>query len=130
MTAVRREIISVPRRTPAETWDAIAELVSKDSSDARADLHAARHVATALIAQESTKDEAAIFSGTGPQVRVYTLHNDDSIEAAPDDEQPLVTYVAAGDWSASLPADSSDVEWAADALKKVSTRVTVREAGS
>lgn len=130
MTALRRDIVSVPRRTPAETWDRISVLVSKDGSDARAELHAARHVATALIAQEATKHEPAIFSGTGPQVRVYTLHDDASLEADLDDEQPLVTHVADGDWSASLPADESDFEWASAALKKVSSRITVREAGS
>jgi hypothetical protein len=76
------------------------------------------------------KGDAAIFSGEGPQVRIYTLHDDDSIEADLDDEQPLTTHVADGDWSASLPADASDVDWATTALKKVSTRITAREAGS
>lgn len=130
MTVLRRDMTSVPRRTPAETWGAICELVSKDGSDARAELSAAGDVATTLIAQEATKDDPAIFSGAGPQVRVYTLHDDDSLEADLDDEQPLVTFVADGDWSASLPADESDVAWATAALKKVSTRVTVREVGS
>jgi hypothetical protein len=130
MTTIRRQIVSVPRRTPAETWDAICELVSKEGSDARSDLRRAANIATTLIAEESTKDDAAIFSGEGPQVRIYTLHDDDSIEADLDDEQPLATYVANGDWSASLPADASDVDWAATALKKVSTRITVRESGS
>lgn len=129
-TVLRRNIVSVPRRTPAETWDRICELVSKDGSDARAELRAARHVATALIAQQATKDHAAVFSGTGPQVRVYTLHDADSLEADLDDEQPLVTHAADDDWSASLPADPSDVDWASSALKKVSSRVTVRETGS
>lgn len=130
MTTIRRDIVSVPRRTPAETWDRISEIVSRDGSDARATLHAARHVATALIAQEATEAEPIIFSGTGPQVRVYTLHDDDSLEADLDAEQALVTHVADGDWSASLPADASDVAWASAALKKVSGRITVREAGS
>lgn len=130
MTVIRREIVSVPRRTPAETWDAICELVSKAGSDAWSELRRAANVATSLIAQEATKDDAAVFSGTGPQVRIYTLHDDDSIEADLDDEQPLATYVADGDWSASLPADASDVGWASSALEKVSTRITVREAGS
>jgi len=130
MTAVRRDMVSVPRRTPAETWERISELVSKDGSDAREELHAARHVATALIAQEATKAEPAIFSGTGPQVRVYTLHDDDSLEADLDDEQPLVSYVADGDWTASLPADASDVAWAGAAIAKVSDRITVRDANA
>jgi hypothetical protein len=130
MTTLRRDIVSVPRRTAGETWDRISELVSKEGSDARADMHAARHVATALIAQEATRDEPAIFSGSGPQIRVYSLHDDASLEADLDDERPLVTYVAEGDWSASLPADESDVEWATGALKKVSSRITVRATGS
>lgn len=130
MTTLRRDIVSIPRRTAGETWDRISELVSKEGSDARAQMRAARHVATALIAQEATKDEPVIVSGTGPQVRIYTLHDDASLEADLDDERRLVTYVADGDWSASLPADKSDVEWATAALKKVSSRVTIREAGA
>jgi hypothetical protein len=130
MTTLRRDIVSVPRRTAGETWDRISELVSKEGSDARAELRGARHVATALIAQEATKVGPAIFSGTGPQVRVYTLHDEASLEADLDDERPLVTYVADGDWSASLPADESDAEWATAALKKVSSRITVREGGT
>jgi hypothetical protein len=130
MTTLRRDIVSVPRRTPAETWERISELVSKDGSDAREELHAASHVATALIAQEATKLAPAIFTGAGPQVRIYTLHDDDSLEADLDDEQALVTPVADGDWTATLPADVSDVAWARAALKKVSTRVTVREVSS
>lgn len=127
MTTLRRDIVSVPRRTPAETWERISEIVSADGSTARDELHAARHVATALIAQEATKSEPAIFSGTGSQVRIYTLHDDDSLEADLDDEQALVTHVADGNWSASLPADASDVAWASVALKKVTDRITVRE---
>jgi hypothetical protein len=130
MTTLRRDIVSVPRRTAGETWQRICELVSKDGSDARAELRAARHVATALIAQESTKGDPAIFSGTGPQVRAYTLHDNASLEADLDDERPLVTYVADGEWSATLPADASDLDWASKALEKVSSRITVREAGS
>jgi len=130
MTTIRREVVSVPRRTPAETWDAICELVSKDGSDARSDLRAAANVATTLIAQEATKDHPAVFSGEGPQVRIYTLHDDASIEADLDDEQPLAIQVASGDWSASLPADPSDLDWASRALKKVCARVTVREVES
>ena len=130
MTTIRRDIVSVPRRTAGETWQRISELVSKEGSDARAELYAARHVATALIGQESTKCDPAIFSGTGPQVRVYTLHDDASLEADLDDERPLVTYVADGAWAATLPADDSDLDWASRALKKVTSRITAREAGS
>ena len=129
MTTIRRDIVSVPRRTAGETWQRMSELVSKEGSDARAELHAARHVATALIGQESTKGDPAIFSGTGPQVRVYTLHDDASLEAELD-ERPLVTYVADGEWAATLPADASDFDWASRALGKVTSRITVREAGS
>ncbi len=130
MTMIRREIVSVPRRTAAETWDAICDLVSRDGSDARSELRAASNVATTLIAQEATKASPAIFSGSGPQVRIYTLHDDDSLEADLDDEQPLATFVADGDWSASLPADESDVGWASAALKKISARITVWESGA
>lgn len=127
MTMLRRDIVSVPRRTPSETWQTILELVSKAGSGARRELEAAGNVATTLIAQESTKSDPAIFTGAGPQVRVYTLHDDESLEADMDDEQPLVSQLGDDEWSASLPADESDVDWATAALNKVSARVTVRE---
>ena len=130
MSAIRRDVVSVPVRTPAETWDTICEMVSKADSTARAELRAAANVAVGLIAQAATQADPAVFSGNGPQVLIYTLHDDEAIEADLDDEQPLVQYVADGDWTASLPADPTDVEWAARALKKVSTHITVREAGS
>lgn len=128
MTVIRRDVVSVPRRTPAETWVAICQLVSRDGSRSRAELEAAGDVATILIAQEATKHSPAIFSGVGPQVRVYTLHDDDSIEADLDGEQPLVNVVTDADWTASLPADDSDLTWATAALDRAATRVTVRKA--
>jgi hypothetical protein len=127
MTMLRREIVSVPRRTPSETWKAIVELVSIAGSGARHELDAVGNIATTLIAQESTKAAPAIFTGTGPQVRVYTRHDDESLEADMDDERPLVSQLGDDEWAASLPADESDVDWATAALKKVSARVTVRE---
>ena len=129
MTIIRRDIVSVPRRTPSETWAAICELVSKAGSDARVELMAAGDVATTLIAEEATGSTRP--SSRGPsQVRVYTLHHNDSLEADLDDEQALVTFVADDDWVASLPADESDVGWASTALNRVTKRVTVRRAGA
>jgi hypothetical protein len=130
MTVLRRDIISIPRRNPSETWRVICELVSKAGSGARAELERVTDVATLLIAQEATMGDPAIFSGTGPQVRIYTLHDDKSLEADLADEQDLVLLVADCDWTASLPADPSDLDWATRALAKQSRRVTVREAGT
>lgn len=128
MTVLRRNLASVPRRTASETWLAICELVSEKGSDAWAELEGLTDVAAQLIAQEAMKNDAAVFSGVGPQVRIYTLHDDEAIEADPTDEQGLVNYVAEGDWSASLPADPSDLGWASRAVEKRSTHVSVREA--
>ena len=102
MSAIRRDVVSVPVRTPAETWDTICEMVSKADSTARAELRAAANVAVGLIAQAATQADPAVFSGNGPQVLIYTLHDDEAIEADLDDEQPLVQYVADGDWTGYL----------------------------
>jgi hypothetical protein len=129
MTTLRRDVASLPVRSPSQTWETICDLVAGQSIG-RADLVAATDVATQLIAQEALRNDALIFSGNGPQVRVYTLHEEDATSAEPDDERPLVNPATEGEWSASFPADASDVEWASRAITKVTSRIAIRESGT
>ena len=128
MTTYARRVASVPRRMPAETWGRICDLACQAGDPARAELDAALGVAALLISEEYTAGEPIIFSGGGPQVRFYTTHNDEALEADLDDELPLAVAVTDGDWRVSLPARAPDLEWAARELAARSPRITVRDA--
>ncbi len=108
MTAHARRIASIPRRGPIDTWRAICDLLCADA-DARAELDGIGGVAAALIAKEYTSEEPIVVSGTGPQVRFYTLHGDRAIEADLSEELPLSHDPTAGSWVLSLPCAADDL---------------------
>ena len=117
MTVVARRIASVPRRTSVETWQRVMDLVSKEDSEARAELSSIASVASMLIAEEHTKDAPLTISGTGPPVRIYTLHGEEAIEHDLEDESEFAFDPTADDsWLLSLPAADEDVGIAQTAL--------------
>lgn len=130
MTTSARRVASVPRRMPAETWRRICDLVCQADDPARAELDSVLGVAALLISEEYTADQPIVFGGAGPQVRFYTVHNDEALEADLDDELPLAVAVTDGDWRVSLPARAPDLEWAERELAARSSRITVRDAGA
>lgn len=127
MTVHARRLASVPRRGPIDTWRAICDLVCT-GGDARAELDAIAGVAAALMAEEYTRDEPIVVTGTGPQVRIYTLHGDQAIEADTSEELPLSHDPTAGSWVLSLPCGADDL---ADARAAVAgaAHVEVRALG-
>lgn len=126
MTVHARRVASVPRRSSVETWRRVCELVSAPGSAARSQLEQVTGVAAMVIADECTREAPIVFSGGGPQVRVYTLHGDDAIAADLDDETCLAFDPTAGNWSASLPCAGEDVA-ELSAMLESSARVTVRD---
>jgi hypothetical protein len=108
MTVHARRLASVPCRGPIDTWRAVCDLVSS-GGDARAELDGIAGVAAALIAEEYTRDEPIVVTGTGPQVRIYTLHGDRAIEADTSEELPLSHDPTAGSWVLSLPCGADDL---------------------
>lgn len=125
MTVHARRIASIPRRTATETWHSICQLVTEPGTEARQELDAITGIASALITEEYTRGAPIIVSGGGPQVRVYTLHGDDAIDADPLDETSLAQYPAQGDWRISLPCGQDDLDEAAQATAQ-SAHVEVR----
>lgn len=127
MTVHARRIASVPRRGPIDTWRAICDLIGAEG-DARAELDGIAGIAAALIAEEYTRDDPITVSGTGPQVRIYTLHGDQAIEAETAEELPLSHAPTTGSWALSLPcADDDLVE--AEAAVAAAPHVEVRTLG-
>lgn len=126
MTVHARRIASIPRRGPIETWHAICDLLRAEG-DARAELDGIAGCAAALIAEEYTLDSPIVVSGTGPQVRIYTLHGDQAIEADISEETALSHRPTTGSWSLSLPCgedDLSEFEAAARSAAHVEVRPT------
>ncbi len=118
MTVHARRIASVPRRGPIDTWRAICDLLCEDDDDARAELDGIAGIASALIAEEYTRDAPIIVSGVGPQVRIYTLHGDHAIEADLSEELALSHAPTAGSWILSLPCADDDLDESQEAVRR------------
>lgn len=117
MTVISRRVAAIPRRTSVESWERVVELVSTAGSDAEAELQSVTATAAMLIAEEWTASAPIKIMGGGPQVRVYTLHGDDAIDADPDDEADLpATPTDAEGWLLSLPAGGVDLAIASAAV--------------
>jgi len=110
MTIHARRIASIPCRTATETWRTICELITPQDGAARRELQAIVGVASALITEEYTQGAPIVLAGTGPQVRIYTLHGDAAIEADSLDEAPLNHDPTDGDWTLSLPCGDDDLD--------------------
>lgn len=110
MTVHARRIASVPRRTSVETWNTIVDLVTGAGSSARTQLLSVSGVGAAAIADEYTRDSPIIISGSGPQVRIYTLHGSDAVEADLSDERPLTQDPTAAEWTMSIPCADVDLD--------------------
>lgn len=128
MTVHARRIASVPIRTASETWRAICDLIAPHGSAARSDLDAATGLGSMLIAEEYSADDPIIVSGSGPQLRLYTLHSDEALETEAE-EDPLAFDPTAGDWKMSLPCGEVDLSAAQSAARKFD-RVEVRALGA
>jgi len=125
MTVHARRIASIPRRTATETWRSICELVTDYGTEARQELEAITGIVSALITEEYTRGTPITVSGNGPQVRVYTLHGDDAIDADPLDEAPLSQNPTERDWRLSIPCGEDDLEEATQATSR-SAHVEIR----
>ena len=128
MTVHARRIASVPIRTASETWRAICDLIAPYDSAARSDLDAATGLGSMLIAEEYSSDDPIIVSGSGPQLRLYTLHSDEALETEAE-EDPLAFDPTAGDWKMSLPCGEVDLSAAQSAARKFD-RIEVRALGA
>jgi hypothetical protein len=74
-------------------------------------LEAAAGVIAMLIADEAAKFRPIVVSGTGPQVRVYTVHGHDAVDGANVSEAALAQSPTAGTWTLTLPVPDDDLDW-------------------
>jgi hypothetical protein len=127
-TVSRRTFASTPARDALSTWNAIVDLLAPGvSHPARKELMAVAGIAASVISDRSPKDHAIVATCDGPRTRVYCLFDDDAVDGSDANEAALGYDALEGDWALSLPCDADELDWVQRALKKHSTRITVRE---
>lgn len=127
MSTIARRVAASPVRTASEAWRFITELLSKPGSDGRSELVAVTGIACSLLADECFKGAPAVVTGSGPQVRVYCIYDEDAIDGTNVNENALSFDATAGDWKMSLPCREEDLDWVTASLKKKSSRITARD---
>jgi hypothetical protein len=127
-TVVRRIFRSTPHRDARDTWIAIVDLLTQGRQNAaRTELLAVAGIAASIVADQAPHKAAIVVTCDGPRTRVYCLYDDDAIDGADANEDPLGFDPLNGDWQVSLPCLADDLDWVGAALKKHSTRITVRD---
>jgi hypothetical protein len=116
VTTVARRFASTPLRTATETWSAIVDVLCPEGGAARDELEGAAGVIAMLIADEATRSQPIVVSGTGPQVRIYTVHGPDAVDGTNVGEGGLAQNPTTGTWTLALPVPDEDLEWVAPKL--------------
>ena len=130
MPTVARRVAATPGRTATDTWSVITRLLSDEGSAGRAELTAISGLGASLITDEIFRDAPVVVTGSGPQVRVYCVYGEDSVEGNGVNEDALAFDATAGDWAMSLPCNAENLDWVTRELSKKSTRITARDPAS
>lgn len=123
---VRRDVASIPKRSAAETWRVIVDLVTGSGSIEAETLTAAASVMESLIADECPAGVPIVVKGVGARLVIYCLFGEEAIEAG-DDVDKLNWNPTAGNWAMMAPAEASDVTWMNNALKDRASRIRIHD---
>lgn len=127
-TVASRRVVSIPQRDAGSTWRAIVDLLTRGQpSAARTELLAVSGVAACLIADKAPENAAIVVTCDGPRTRVYCLYDENAIDGADKNEDPIGYDALSGDWRVSLPCSAGDLSWVQRALKTHSARVSARD---
>ena len=127
---VRREIASIPVRTAAETWQAIVDLITRQSSVDAATLTAAASVMQSLIADETPATCPIVIKGEGPRLVIYCLYNEAAMEAGKSVDPITWNPTGGPAWRMTAPSEATDVGWMNNTLKDRAPRITVHDVAS
>lgn len=125
MSVIARRVASTPKRTAAESWQLIIDMVSDQSSNARKTLEAITGVVSAIIVDEVPAEAPIIFTGKGPRTRIYCVYGEDALLDENCNEEPLVQKPTAEDWHMYLPYTKEDWTWVSESLSAVSNFITI-----
>lgn len=127
-TVASRTFRSTPWRDAHTTWTEIVELLADGDADAaRTELLAVSGIAASVIADQAPEGSAIVVTCDGPRTRIYCIYDDDAIDGADANEDPLGFDPLKGDWRVSLPCLPEDLDWVQGALKQHSSRITARD---
>jgi len=126
---IRRDIASIPKRSAADTWRIIRELITaKDSVDSGM-LSAASSVMESIITDEFPATVPIVVKGAGDRLIIYLLYNEDALEADLDVDK-LNWNPTAGDWEMTVPVDAAEVAWINKALAERAPRIKAHDMSS
>jgi hypothetical protein len=123
---VRRDIVSIPKRSAKETWQVVVDLITGSGSVDADSLDAAASVMEALIADEHPGKAPIIVKGVGNRLVIYLAYGENALEAD-DAVDKLAWNPTAGDWSMTAPADADDVGWMSKTLGQRAPRISVHD---
>ncbi|RWD79106.1 hypothetical protein [Mesorhizobium sp.] len=123
---VRRDIASIPKRSAADTWRAIVDLITGQGSVDKNTLTAAASIMESLIADEHPAKKPVVVKGVGDRLVIYLLYGEDALEADLQVDK-LGWNPTAGNWSMTAPSDAEDVDWMNKALKDRAPRIKIHD---
>jgi len=123
---VRRDIASIPKRSAAQTWRTIIDLITGIGTIDKKTLDDAASVMESLIADEHAAQKPIVVKGVGNRLVIYLLYGENAMEADLEVDK-LSWNSTAGDWSMTVPSDADDVTWMNNALKDRAPRIKVHD---
>lgn len=127
MSVTARRVASIPARTSTASWQAIVDLIAPGQGAARSVLLAETGVCAAIISEEYTRDAPIIVRpASGPQIRIYTVHGEDAVEALQDEMPLAVQPLVDPQWTLSLPCGVDDIDDFSRALA-ADLRISLRD---
>jgi hypothetical protein len=128
-TVASRTFRCTPHRSGGETWSAIVALLTRgQESSAAFELRSVSGVATSVIVDRAVASAPIVVTCDGPRTRIRCVYDEDALDDSAADEGPLGFDPLEGDWKVSLPCPVDDLRWVQGALKKLSDRITARDA--
>ena len=103
---VRRDIASIPKRSAAETWREIVNLITGEGSADAASLSAAASVMESLITDEHPAKVPIVVKGVGPRLVIYCLFGEDAMNADMDVAK-LTWNPTADNWAMTAPTEAA-----------------------
>lgn len=128
MSVVARRFSSSPARIPSATWEAIVNVITVDSDDAKTQLNSIAGIVSSLIADETPLKDAITIIGNGPRVRLYCLYGDDAISDE-SNESSLSFNPFHGEWEIYFPVHEADLNWVTKTLKEKNSRFKTYKTG-
>ena len=102
MTTHVRRFAAIPARTSTQTWRAVLDTIDPPP-ETRKRLEVASNAAAISIAEKVTATDPIVLVGCGPQLRIYTVHGEDSLNRTHVNERPVPGLAFNAGWRLHIP---------------------------